>query len=289
MRKAPSASSAHDIHRAVQAQFGPAATAYGTSAGHGDPEQLAELVRLAEPRPTDLALDIATGAGHVALAFAPHVAHVVAYDLTPQMLEETERRAAARGLGNVRVREGAAEALPFDDATFDIVAVRLAPHHFADIQCAVHEMARVAKPGARVVVADTTVPEDDELDREINHIETLRDPSHVRDYRPSEWTTILERAGLHVVHCAVDSYTEGGRMRFSDWTSRMRTPPPVVAELETLFRTASPLLAHALDIRVDGASITFCLPKVTLAATKPVGAADRTADKNRSEPRRAAD
>lgn len=266
MRNASNAPSAEDIHRAVRAQFGPAAEAYGTSAGHGDPEQLAELVQLAQPRSTDRVLDIATGAGHVALAFAPHVAHVVAYDLTPQMLEETMRRAAARGLDNVSVREGAAEALPFEDATFDIVAVRLAPHHFADIRRSVREMARVAKPGARIVIADTTVPEDDELDRAINHIETLRDPSHVRDYRPSEWRSMLEAAGLHVVHSAVNYYTEGGRMRFSDWTTRMRTPPDVVAELETHFRTASPRLVQALDIRVEDSGITFCLPKVTLAA-----------------------
>lgn len=271
MRNPSSAASAQDIHRAVQAQFGPAAAAYGTSAGHGDPEQLAELVQLARPRPSDRVLDIATGAGHVALAFAPHVAHVTAYDLTPQMLDETMRRARERGLANVSVREGAAEALPFDDATFDVVSVRLAPHHFADIERAVREMARVATPGARVVVADTTVPEDDELDRAINHIETLRDPSHVRNYRPSEWTSMLERAGLRVVHTAVNMYTEGGRMRFADWTARMRTPAADVAELETLFRTASPRLVQALDIRIDGDAITFCLPKVTLAALKGRG------------------
>lgn len=268
MGKTSGSDSARAIHRAVQSQFGPVAAAYGTSTGHGDPEQLSELVQLARPQPADRALDIATGAGHLALALAPHVTHVVAFDLTPQMLEQTMRTATERGLRNVSVREGAAEALPFDDASFDIVAVRLAPHHFADIRRAVSEMARVAKPGARVVIADTTVPEDDELDREINHIDALRDPSHVRSYRPSEWMSMLGEAGLHVAHSMVNYYTEGGRMRFEDWTARMRTPPDAVAELERLFRSASPRLVQALKIELEDSSIAFCLPKVTIAAVK---------------------
>jgi ubiquinone/menaquinone biosynthesis C-methylase UbiE len=256
-------------HQRVRAQFGAAAHAYTTSAGHGDPAMLARVVEFARPRPGDLALDVATGAGHTALAIAPHVARVVAYDLTPQMLQETQRNARARGLNNVETRQGAAEDLPFADASFDIVTVRQAPHHFADIRRAVREMARVVKPGGRIVVVDSTSPEDDELDRQYNHIERLRDPSHVRNYRGSEWCAMMEEAGLRIENLVLDYYLENGRpMDFAAWTARMKTPPAAVEELRRLFRGASRELTAALRIEIVGDAIGFCVPQITIIAVR---------------------
>ena len=175
------------IHERVKSQFGPVAERYTTSRTHANPEELARFVALARPEPSDRVLDVATGAGHAALALAPHVSTVIAYDLTAAMLDEVNRNASRRGLHNVRTLQGAGECLPFEDASFEIVTVRIASHHFADIREAVREMSRVTKAAGRVVAVDTIVPEDDRLDEEINEIETLRDPSHVRNYRPSEW------------------------------------------------------------------------------------------------------
>jgi ubiquinone/menaquinone biosynthesis C-methylase UbiE len=74
-----------------------------------------------------MALDIATGAGHMAMALAPHVTKVIAYDMTQEMLVEAKSNAVARGLTNLITKKGIAEDLPFADATFDIVTVRHAP------------------------------------------------------------------------------------------------------------------------------------------------------------------
>jgi ubiquinone/menaquinone biosynthesis C-methylase UbiE len=258
-----------DVHARVQAQFGVAASAYTTSAGHGDPMLLQRVVELASPQPRDRALDIATGAGHTALALAAHVAEVVAYDITQQMLEETARNAAARGLRNVTTRQGAAEKLPFANASFEIVAVRQAPHHFADIHAAIREMARVVKPQGRVVIIDSRAPEDDELDCAFNYIEKLRDPSHVRNWRPSEWRAMIRATGLRITGEHLDFYSENGRaMDFAAWTQRMKTPPAAVAELTSLFRAASPELIEALRIEVVDGKIGFCVPQITIAATK---------------------
>ena len=182
----------------MQRQFGATAAAYSTSTGHGDRTALAALVALAAPRATDIVLDIATGAGHTALAFAPHVRKVVAYDLTDAMLAETAKNAADRGLTNVVARQGPAERLPFSDGAFDIATVRLASHHFADNATAVREMARVVRPGGKVVVVDNYGPEDEALDALFQHIEKTRDPSHVRGYRLSLWRKFLADAGLTV-------------------------------------------------------------------------------------------
>jgi ubiquinone/menaquinone biosynthesis C-methylase UbiE len=259
----------NDIHGKVQSQFGAAATAYTTSVGHSDPALLERVLELAQPKASDRMLDIATGAGHTALTLAPHVASVVAFDLTQQMLEETARNAAARGLTNVTTRRGAAEKLPFADDSFDIVAVRQAPHHYADIRAAVREMARVVKPRGRVVIIDSRAPEDDELDRAFNHIEKLRDPSHVRDWRPSEWRAMVREAGLRIIAEHLDFYTENGRpMDFDAWTQRMKTAPAAVEELKRLFRNASPALIEAIRIEIDGEKIGFCVPQIAIAATK---------------------
>jgi ubiquinone/menaquinone biosynthesis C-methylase UbiE len=258
------------IHSRVAAQFGAAANAYTVSLTHSDAAALERVVELARPKPTDMALDIATGAGHTALALAPHVAQVVAYDLTEPMLAETARNAAARGLSNVTTRQGTAESLPFPDASFNIVAVRQAPHHFADVCASVREMARVARHGARVVIVDSAAPEDDSLDRQWNHIEKLRDPSHVRNYRPSEWREFVASAGLHVVAEEVGWASEkGGPMDFDAWIRRINTPPSNAAEVERLFRNASPALAQALRIETIDGKLYFRVPQFTIACLKP--------------------
>ncbi|HKV39949.1 MAG TPA: methyltransferase domain-containing protein [Blastocatellia bacterium] len=142
------------IHERVREQFGAAAKAYTTSPGHGDPALLRRVIEMAQPKAGQRALDIATGAGHTALALAPFVAEVVACDITPQMLEEIARNAAANGLASVITRQGAAERLPFADSSFDIVTVRQAPQRQAR---RVHVSGTTARPpilGRRAEIRD---------------------------------------------------------------------------------------------------------------------------------------
>ncbi len=257
------------IHRRVAAQFGAAAEAYTNSLTHSDPSALDRVVELARPKPNDVALDIATGAGHTALSLAPHVASVIAYDLTEPMLAETARNAAARKLSNVTTRQGPAESLPFPDAAFDIVTVRQAPHHFADVRAAVREMSRVARSGGRVVIIDSTAPEDDSLDHQWNHIEKLRDPSHVRNYRPSEWRAFVADAGLNPFFEEFGAASEkGGPMDFAAWIRRINTPPDAASEVERLFHAASSELAQALHIEIVDGALYFRVPQFTIACIK---------------------
>lgn len=257
------------IHEKVQTQFGATAVAYTASAGHADASALGRLVQMAEATVTDRVLDIATGAGHTALAFAPHVREVVAYDLTEAMVRETEKNAAARGLTNVTTKQGPAEALPFPDCSFDVTAVRLASHHFADNAQAVREMARVTRNGGRVVIVDNYGPEDDALDAELQHLEKLRDASHVRSYKLSVWRITLESAGLRVTREVTERYSDTVRgMNFDEWVKRAKTPEDRVRELRSIFTQPSKALRDLLKIeQVDG-EIWFTLPQMTLIAVK---------------------
>lgn len=252
----------------VKSSFGPNAHQYTTSRGHGNASALAQLVAKIAPHSTDKVLDIGTGAGHTAIAFAPHVAGVVAFDLTPQMLEETRRNAQAKGITNLTTQQGAAENLPFDPASFDIVVCRLTTHHFANLSQAVGEMARVLKSGGRLVIVDSNVPENKELDRQINEIELLRDPSHVRNYSESEWRAFVAAAGLHVVEVEHSYYDEDGKMDFWTWTRRIGTTPENVARLNQIFRSASPALLEILQVELSAETIRFTIPLITLIATK---------------------
>jgi ubiquinone/menaquinone biosynthesis C-methylase UbiE len=256
------------IYEQVKASFGPNARMYTISKGHADARALQQLVEKVQPQPADTVLDIGTGAGHTALAFAPFVASVIAFDLTPQMLEEVQRNAAERGITNLSVKQGAAEKLPYQDNSFEIVTCRLTTHHFADLPQALAEMARVLKPGGKLAIVDTTVPEDPTLDYQINEIEILRDPSHVRNYPASEWQAMLEKVGLRVQEIEPGYYDEGRKMDFGDWTRRIGTSPENLDRLTGLFRHASPALVDALKIEIAGDDIGFALPRISLIAVK---------------------
>ena len=131
------------------------------------------------------------GGGHVSYRVAPHVGEVVACDLTPDMLAHVKRTASERRLDNIRVQQGAAERLPFANASFDILLCRYTAHHWRDLEAGLREARRVLKTGGRAVFADAIAPADPLLDTHLQTIELLRDPSHVRNYSAAEWIAAL--------------------------------------------------------------------------------------------------
>lgn len=250
----------------VNQQFGPVASAYATSSTHSDATALADLVAILELDGSEEVLDIATGAGNLALAVAVHASRVVALDITPAMLAQTADRARKLGLMNLEVIEAPAENLPFPNASFDVIMVRTAPHHFADIAASVSEMSRVVRPTGKVLIVDTTAPEDDALDAELNKLEKLRDPSHVRNYRPSEWREMLSKVGLEVIYERNATHALGKRLVFSDWTSRMQVSDENTAVLRAWFLEGSEGLRRLLDVIEAGSDFSFTLPEMTLLA-----------------------
>jgi SAM-dependent methyltransferase len=150
------------------------AEAYRTSEAHREGEDLDLLVAWSVGART--ALDVATGGGHVARRLREAGLDVVSSDAAPGMRPDVV---------------AAAEHLPFADASFDVVACRVAAHHFEDVHAAVREMARVS--GDLVLVADNLFAGD-----EAEEADRLRDPSHVRNYSEAEWRALFADAGLEV-------------------------------------------------------------------------------------------
>ncbi len=135
-------------HRLVDQQFGQVAQAYLASAVHAQGADLDALAALARATPHANVLDLGCGGGHVSFAMAPHAASVVACDLSADILGVVAAEGARRGLAQLRTQAGRAEALPFDDGTFDIVATRFSAHHWYDVRAGLAEARRVLKPAA---------------------------------------------------------------------------------------------------------------------------------------------
>ncbi len=150
------------------------ADAYRESAAHREGPDLDLIVEWAVG--AKRALDVGTGGGHVGRRLREAGLHVVTTDPAPGMKADVVC---------------AAESLPFTDGSFDVVACRIAAHHFADVRSAVAEMARVT--AGRVLVVDNL-----HGGESLEEAERVRDPSHVRCYSEAEWRATLEDAGLAV-------------------------------------------------------------------------------------------
>lgn len=146
---------------------------YRDSEAHRQGEDLDVIVEWAEGMN---ALDVATGGGHVARRLSEAGFDVTTLDPAP-------------GMGATVVAP--AEDIPFAPGSFDVVACRVAAHHFEDVARAVSEMARVSR--GLVLVADNLF-----LGEPVEEAEKLRDPTHVRCYREDEWRELFAGAGLTV-------------------------------------------------------------------------------------------
>lgn len=219
----------------VQERFGANAAAYVTSSVHAKGASLGRLVELVEPQSHWRVLDIATGGGHTAFAVAPHVEQVLATDLTPQMLDVASAEAKERGLTNIDFQQADAESLPFEDAEFDLVTCRIAPHHFPDPQQFVNECVRVLKPSGVLAVIDNIAPDDAVAAATMNDIEKMRDPSHVRCLSAAEWQAHYANAGLSVTH-----YENAfKRMSFKRWVYNQQVPEDIQPLLRAKFAAGS--------------------------------------------------
>jgi ubiquinone/menaquinone biosynthesis C-methylase UbiE len=259
------AGSAEDTKALVRETFGKNAESYVSSASHAAGPDLQRLVEWAAPMADDYALDVSTGGGHTALALAPSVGRIVAGDLTPRMLAAARDFLTSQGVTNADFIVADAERLPFLDATFSLVTVRIAPHHYTDVQAAALEISRVLRSGGRFVLVDTISPEDSELDAALNNWERRRDLSHVRNYTKSEWLAFLGRVGLHVTHSEVLRRAHD----FQPWVERLRVPADDAAELERDILAAPERVREYFDVQVhDGRVGAFTADYLVLRAVK---------------------
>jgi SAM-dependent methyltransferase len=235
-----------DHTRRVQSQFGPTAAAYVASAGHAGGEDLDQLVTWGRAVAPRRVLDLATGGGHTALAFAALARELTAMDVTEPMLRAARGLLGERGIAHVRFVAGDVARLPFADNAFEVVTCRLAAHHFADLGPAVREVQRVLRPGGSFLVEDILGHDDAELAAFITEVERRRDPSHLRAYRAAEWKALLRGAGLTVM----DSVVLSKSRPWDDWIRRMRMTDAARDALESFIRTAPARCREAFEFHI---------------------------------------
>jgi ubiquinone/menaquinone biosynthesis C-methylase UbiE len=254
-----------DIKKVVQQQFGKNASSYVSSPIHKDGKDLTKMVEMAKLNGQEVLLDIATGGGHTANAFAPLVSRVTAVDLTAEMLAAAENFIKNNGHQNVEFIHGDAEQLPFPDESFDIVTCRIAPHHFPHVDSFIKEVHRVLKPNGQFLLDDNVVPENKEYDQFYNTIEKLRDYSHFRAWKKSEWIQKLEDSGLEIFEWHRFEKT----FRFESWCANMKLPEPEKNQLTQLIIKSSKEIQKKFRIQIENdIIISFVGEAIVLKAIK---------------------
>src|SRR6202171_1315964 len=259
-------SSTHNevVRESVTAQ----ATAFAANPWVSDEQRIARLVSAARLTGTERVLDIATGPGYIAEAFAKNSCEVLGMDLTEALLGMARPRTAEHGVKNISFTTGDAQNLPFREGEFDVVVCRLALHHVQQPAKVVSGMAPVCRRGGIVFGEDIYASEHSARAAYQDRWEIMRDPSHVRTLPLSELLHLFRDGGLEIetVSTADDLCPEVER-----WMATTKVPAERAAEIRVLleddlqhdlsgtrpFRyAAGQMFFHARTVIISGRNIS---------------------------------
>ena len=214
----------------IREAFTAQATAFAANPWISDEEFLQRLVAAAHLNGSERVLDVATGPGYVAEAFAKTAGEVIGVDLTEAMLTIAAERTRQRGIRNVSFRVADVRNLPFEPDQFDVVVCRFAVHHFELPAQVLAEMVRVCRTSGTILVEDMFASEHPDRAAYQDRFEFLRDPSHVRALPLSALLALLRDAGLEI-----DEITMNERSPEVDrWLATSQSPPERAAEVRRM-------------------------------------------------------
>ncbi len=174
--------------------------------------------------------------------------------------------AASRGL-SISTACHAAEELPYGDGAFGLVTCRTAAHHFSSVSGFLGEAFRVLRPGGWLIVINGTAPEDSPVAGEwIHRVEKLRDPSHGRFLRPSEWRTLAQNTGFEVRRCECHPLKQPNLEWYFDTAD---TAPENRDAVVALLNGAPDEARRAFRIAFEGGTTVWWWPRMTLLAQRP--------------------
>ncbi|MFY9731850.1 MAG: methyltransferase domain-containing protein [Candidatus Acidiferrales bacterium] len=189
-------------------------------------EILAEMVAA---KKSDCAVDLASGTGALALAFARHVRWIIGLDLTPAMLAVAQRAAREAEAHNVAFAIGNAVDVPFPDESLDLALSSYALHHVPEPGRVICEMSRVLKRGGRAGIIDIFAQEDPRSAEMHDRIERVRDPSHVRTLAQSEFASLFAAHHLRITGTHVEEHPA----TFDQWMHNAGRDPSDPEYVET--------------------------------------------------------
>jgi len=242
-----------DYHSRVKEEFGRQAEALSTAQAFTDSWVLEQIYVAIKPTKMMNVLDLGCGPGIVTASLAPDIREVVAYDLTPEMLDKARQRCQKAGLKNVRFELGSAEQLPFKNESFDCVVTRLTIHHFPNPRRVMEEVVRVTRRKGKVVVADIVSSENEGEAALHNALETLRDPTHVQMLSASRLLELLKASGFRIT----TKVTWEMKRDYDEWIRITNAPERVKPLYTVMVALATRGIQAGINLHFDGKTLVF--------------------------------
>ncbi len=237
---------------------------------HGDEADIARILEIAKPDRYDVVLDVVTGLGHVARAFAPHVKQVEAFDPDGKILKGAEVLVKNENLDNINLIHGDIYNLPFEDKFFDIITARLAIRHLGNPSGLIKEAYRLLQPSGRLIIADSLAPQHTDLQGFLQNLYTCLDKSHLKSYTLADLEDFLNIENFAVD--LIEIYPKHNNFR--TWAKKHNVDKSQARMLSMMLGSASDRAKrHFRVIEDEGKIISFVTWMILIRAI-PVGTGD---------------